>query len=530
MTHTLKSAIPVVLFLTCGFSIVSGADTAPSGDSDVIAQTQSPFLSLADFSQRLLQLEMTFADRHDPRAVFAAMYVVLTQNGIEAIERGDFEDGDWVGAFMLAFGNFYRQALFDYESGNRDRVPDAWIVAFDTAAEDSVTVFQHALLGIHAHINRDMGYALAEVTPPCDHARRSVDFARTNRFIVESIDAVEESVAKYDTDLGNLDTRLRRADERLLKQVLTQWRFGAWRRAKTIGALGSGPALDFYSSLLNHITGQQAMILRDSDAIFALGDASGVSSQRLAPKHGQGFARGHAQPVLVQARDGRVFEVDLDGDRPVAHGNARKIGRRVDDARRADADDGITCRERGAGAFQHAHVERVLKPHNVRTPIPAACASPRIDGHLYIRLNDTIAIAPHAPEAAVQFDDPRRIGPASLVQAVNVLRDDDRRRFFPKHLRDDAMAVIRFARRDALTALVVEVPDLLRVAVERTLARVVLVVVLLPNPAVPAVRGDAALRRQPRAREEDDMIEILQMRNGGRGTHGCVRVPSFLPA
>lgn len=281
-------------------------------DPELLALTQSPYVSLADFSDRLVQLESALNERNDPRAIFAAMYVVLTENGAAAIDRGDFEDGEWVAAFMIAFGNLYRQAFYEYESGDRDRVPPPWIVAFDVAAANEVTAFQHAFLGIHAHINRDVPYAIAEVTPLCDRARRFRDFARTNDFVVASIDIVEDAVVAYDADLGDLDARLNRADEKLLKQVLSFWRFRAWHRAGTVAALREGPARDLYGALLNELTRRQAIWARDSDALFALGDAGGVSKLCLPPKLCKGLTRGHAQPVLVEMRDGRVFEIDLD--------------------------------------------------------------------------------------------------------------------------------------------------------------------------------------------------------------------------
>ena len=217
-----------------------------------------------------------------------------------------------VAAFVVAFGNLYRQAFYEYESRNFDAVPPPWVIAFDAAAADEVTVFQHAFLGIHAHINRDVPYAIAEVTPPCDRARRFRDFARTNEFVVASIDVVEDAVVEYDADLGNLDARLNRADEKLLKQVLSFWRFRAWHRAGTVASLPEGAARDLYGALLNELTRRQAIWARDSEAMFALGDAGSVATLHRPPKLRQRLTRGHAQPVLVKMRDGRVFEIDLD--------------------------------------------------------------------------------------------------------------------------------------------------------------------------------------------------------------------------
>jgi len=300
------------LLLSLGACLSSAAQGPHSGDAELVALTQSEYTSLDDFADRLARLKDALDARDDPRAVFAAMYVVLTDNGAAAIARGDFKDGAWVAAFMVAFGNLYRQAFYDYETGRLDRVPPPWIVTFDAAKDNSVTVFQHALLGIHAHINRDVPYAIAEVTPLRDRVRRFPDFARTNAFVVASIDVVEDAVVAYDADLGNLDELLQRADEKLLKRVLSFWRYRAWARAGTVRMLGAGPALDCYGALLDEFTRRQAVWARDSDALFALGDAGDVSKLCLTPELLQGPTRGLPQPVLVEMRDGRVFEIDFD--------------------------------------------------------------------------------------------------------------------------------------------------------------------------------------------------------------------------
>jgi hypothetical protein len=297
--------------LAAGFP--SAGTPPPSGDTELVALTQSKYTSVEDFADRLVRLEQVLHERNDPRAIFAAMYVVLTENGIESIDSGYFEDGEWVGAFMVAFGNYYRQAFFDYECGKLDRVPRPWRVTFDAAAADEVTVFQHGLLGVHTHINRDMAYAVADVTPPRERARRYADFVRTNDFIVASIDEVENAAVAFDSDLGVLDARLGALDEKVLKHVLSRWRFRAWREAATVDLWRQRPAGPFVAALRDHITGRQAELFRDSDALVALGNAGGVLALRIiVPQHGKRLAGGHAEPVLVEMRNGRVLQIDLD--------------------------------------------------------------------------------------------------------------------------------------------------------------------------------------------------------------------------
>jgi hypothetical protein len=262
--------------------------TTDPGDPRIVALVEHEYVSTQDFLEGLTQLEHALAERQDPRAVFAAMYVVLTRNALALIEQGHFEDGEWVGALMVAFGNLYRQAFLDFELRRLDRVPEPWRITFEAAAMDDVTVFQHALLGVHTHINRDLAYAIAEVTPPLDRARRYADFVRTNEFIVASINEVEDAAASYDPDLAGLDTRLGELDEILLDQTLSFWRFRAWRVAAALNNPPETPLHRFLAAHLDFITGRQARFFHDSRALFALGDfrpPTEPTTYRGAPRH-----------------------------------------------------------------------------------------------------------------------------------------------------------------------------------------------------------------------------------------------------
>lgn len=311
MYKGLQTLLLVVTTLTA-FGHSAAACAGTTGDSELISLVEAEYASLPDFDDRLARLELVLADRNDPRAIFAAMYVVLTRNARSRIEDGYFADGQWVAAFMVAFGNYYRQAFFDYETGNLERVPGPWRVSFDASKSGGVTVFQHAILGIHAHINRDMAYAIADVTPYRERSRRLPDFVRTNRFIVESIDEVEDAVASYNPDLGALDAQLNRQDEKLLKQTLSRWRFRAWREAAYVYAGGNAVAAGLLDAYRNHATARQAVYLRDSYALFVVGNAGQAARLRLAPKFSEGLPRGHPHEVLVEMRHGGVLEVDLD--------------------------------------------------------------------------------------------------------------------------------------------------------------------------------------------------------------------------
>ena len=183
-----------------------------------------------------------------------------------------------------------------------------------------------------------------------------------------------------------------------------------------------------------------------------------------------------------------------------------EIRRRVHDARRPHRDEQIARLQRLARPLQVPRIERVLEPDDVRDASRRRTCTGAAHGDGVIAAHDALAIAANAPEAAVQLDDVRGAGAA--VHAVDVLGDDHGARLRLLHRGDHAVTGVRLAGGDGRAALVVKIPDLVGIAFERALARVVLVVVLRPDPALAAERRDAALGGEPGAGEEHDALKI----------------------
>lgn len=244
---------------------VSRAQDLQSGDPEVVSLLEAEYTSLDDFCDRLTRLEKLLAGRGDPRAIFAAMYRVLTEKAIRSMEEGFFDDPEWTQRFVVSFGNLYRVAFLEHETGHADRIPGAWRIAFDAVDDDRITVFQHAILGIHAHINHDLAFALAEVTPPGERARRFHDYTLTNRFLIGSVDDVEAILASaFDSELGALDDDLGGLDEALLRRLLSRWRNNAWRLSALFDGSRSPLQEEFYAALLDRLTARRARYLLGS--------------------------------------------------------------------------------------------------------------------------------------------------------------------------------------------------------------------------------------------------------------------------
>lgn len=229
------------------------------GDPNILELVDSEYTSVEDFLTRVSELETVLANKGDNRAIFAGMYRVLTENGLESILNGTYDDPDWVARFVVEFANLYREAFYHFETGQYDAVPEVWRVVFEAAQADEITAFQHGLLGVHAHINRDLAFALARATPPEERLARFVDFQRTNIMVVNSTEAVESVVSEtYAPALAGLDARFRNVDETILGQLVSTWRQRAWRNARLFDGSRSKWVEGLAAACLDRTTARQA--------------------------------------------------------------------------------------------------------------------------------------------------------------------------------------------------------------------------------------------------------------------------------
>jgi len=243
----LTSAAIVASIFLAAHSTVATANNQ-HGDTVLVDLVATEYTTVEEFLDALRGLKAALLDRDDPRVVFVAVYIIQTGQAQSFLEADLFEDPEWAEALTLNFANLFRQAFFDYETGNFAALPQAWKIAFDASQQTGVTIFQHALLGIHAHVNHDLSHAIAAVTPRAERDRRAHDYMITNDLVIGGILEAEHVIGdEFAPFLANLDEVLGDFDARLLRVVLTQWRYRAWRNAQFFD--GSLPT--FYQTVMD---------------------------------------------------------------------------------------------------------------------------------------------------------------------------------------------------------------------------------------------------------------------------------------
>lgn len=165
---------------------------------------------------------------------FPALYRKVTLQVARGISQGQFEDGSRMERLDVLFANRYLEAFELFQKGKA--VPEAWRLAFDTAAEWWPIVLQHLLLGINAHINLDLAIAAAATSPGPELPGLRNDFERINGILAALVDDVKAELTAVWPLLGLVDYVSGRGDDVLINFSMTKARDCAWQAAERLAA------------------------------------------------------------------------------------------------------------------------------------------------------------------------------------------------------------------------------------------------------------------------------------------------------
>lgn len=174
----------------------------------------------------------------DHDAVFALAYLRTTQTYQWATEQpGFFAEVPWMNHYDAVFAKFYFRAYDDYVAGRTASVPEAWLIAFDAAKDRRVSASGSLLLGMNAHVNRDLPFVLAAIglVRP-DGTNRKADHDKVDEFLNLVLQPLLlEAAARFDPLIINVQTPYGTGYTALL-QLLVAWREVAWRNAELLVA------------------------------------------------------------------------------------------------------------------------------------------------------------------------------------------------------------------------------------------------------------------------------------------------------
>ena len=226
-------------------------------DEEKLADQQLVERQLADqrpenIEQALDAMQRTLGCYHatkDKRAVFLRLYYVMTLEVYAAI-RGcgryenvqTFLDPDWIFRLSGRFATRYFASL------DPDHRSPAWAVAHEAAQDPGSSVVENALLGINAHINRDLPMAIADNLDPVELTdyrilqRRKFDHDQVNKLLIAVMNGIQDTLAAdYEPGIAVADRIMGSLDERVGAFALKHFREHVWWDALAYASAKAGP-------------------------------------------------------------------------------------------------------------------------------------------------------------------------------------------------------------------------------------------------------------------------------------------------
>jgi hypothetical protein len=247
----------------------------PSSPNDCIAgRTQCVDKTIREMTRRFDPL----ASSCDHNAIFSLTYLRVTQEYRQTIDAPFFDDTPFVNYEDTLFAHYYFAAFDAWSAGEIEDVPPAWRVAFNAAANHSVSAAGDLLLGINAHVQRDLPlvlYSIGLVRP--DGTSRKPDHDRVDIILNRVFEPVIGEIARrFDPTIDdtNLPTSL---DDATLFQTVVAWREKAWRNAEALADAPTPAARELVVAQIENDAASEARAIAASTAYLPL---SGGSSAR----------------------------------------------------------------------------------------------------------------------------------------------------------------------------------------------------------------------------------------------------------
>lgn len=205
----------------------------PSSDNDCVAGRSN---CLKATLKELARIADANGQSCDHNAIFSLAYLRMTQTyGWARDIPGYYQDVPFANHLDAVFAKYYTDAWYAYQDGNMSAVPQAWQIAFNDAENKTVSGAGDLLLGMNAHINRDLPYVLAAsglVAP--DGTSRKTDYDADEQWLNDSTHPLlYEAAARYDSTTNDASDPYGISDAALF-QIVSGWRENAWRNAEAL--------------------------------------------------------------------------------------------------------------------------------------------------------------------------------------------------------------------------------------------------------------------------------------------------------
>jgi hypothetical protein len=155
------------------------------------------------------------ANECDHNAIFSLLYLRTTEKFRDTLSSIGYSDPASIVRQDALFADYYFRAYDAFQKGE-GFVPPAWQIAFAAASQRRVIAAGNALLGVNAHVQRDLPFVLFELDQrgfPISHA----DHTLVNNFLAQVM-ADPEIAGRFDPTFDD------NSDPAATLQLLFAWR------------------------------------------------------------------------------------------------------------------------------------------------------------------------------------------------------------------------------------------------------------------------------------------------------------------
>jgi hypothetical protein len=223
----------------------------------------------------------------DHNALFSLLYLRVTQQYRQAVSDPNFfDDNAFVNHEDAVFANYYFRAFDNYKRGLTSSVPLAWQVAFDAARDRAVSGTGDLLLGVNAHVQRDLPYVLEAIglVKP-DGTSRKPDHDKVNQILYAAYEpAITEGAQRFDPSINfALPAPFTSYGYQTFFQAVEGWREIAWRNAERLASAPDAASRALVAQQIEDYAASQAQLIRASTAYSAA--QTGASREAYCATH-----------------------------------------------------------------------------------------------------------------------------------------------------------------------------------------------------------------------------------------------------
>jgi Family of unknown function (DUF5995) len=166
--------------------------------------------------------------------IFAYIYRRTTAQIKQATIDKRFEDNERMQLMDVTFANYYLTSYKNFFLSKT--ISKSWFEAFKSKNE-KLTIIQHIILGMNAHINLDLGVTASGIAPGDKINALRNDFMLVNQILKDLINEMQLRVSRVSRLMFLLDWVGQNEDEKVINFSIVKAREQAWEFANKLAAM-----------------------------------------------------------------------------------------------------------------------------------------------------------------------------------------------------------------------------------------------------------------------------------------------------